>query len=361
MAVARIRQHPLKAGLGTPNLASGGQVSLTEETFDFGEVELRQSGKHSFVVSNRGSKTLVLNPGSSSCTCTVSEIKDGEVPPGKSTSVQVSWRPKVAGPFRQSVTVLTSDPARPEIVFSVKGECTRSVYAEPDELAFGQISGTEPASREVRILSRLPDRPVKIESHSMSDAGSESYFQVDEEPLSPEELHKHKGVASGVLVRITIKPGLPLGSFQQRITLSTNDRADRDVVVPVFGSVGEISIVGPGWSSERGLLDIGSVDGRNDTRRRLILLVRGSNAKEMRFKVTRVEPDFLKVTLGKTAVADSGVVSQTDLLVEIPARKLPAKFTGADNGKLGEILLEATHSHVRSLRIRVRFAVVGQT
>ena len=58
------------------------------------------------------------------------------------------------------------------------------------------------------------------------------------------------------------------------------------------------------------MLDIGTVDGRSATQRKLVVLARGSNAKEMKFKVASVEPDFLKVKLGKTNAEDTGELSK---------------------------------------------------
>ena len=204
-------------------------------------------------------------------------------------------------------------------------------------------SRAKPASSAICPINRS-----RFKGTTLSDPSLERFFQVDDVPLAADELRKQKGVTSGVLVRVTVKPGLPLGRFQQTILLSTNLTADPEVDLPLFGSVGEVSLVGPGWSSETGVLDIGAVDGRSVTQRRLIVLARGPNAKEMKFKVASVEPDFLKVKLGKTTVEDTGLLSQTELLIEIPAsktlgKKAPANYLGGENGKLGEILLETTH------------------
>ena len=144
-------------------------------------------------------------------------------------------------------------------------------------------------------------------------------------PLAADELRKHKGVTSGVLVRVTVKPGLPLGRFQQRILLSTNLTAAPEVDLPLFGTVGEVSLVGPGWSSETGVLDIGAVDGRSVTQRRLVVLARGPNAKEMKFRVASVEPDFLKVKLGKTTVADTGDAFTNRIVDRNPRKQDPRK------------------------------------
>ena len=366
-AVVQIRQHPWIGGFGSPPPVGGGQVSVDQDEFNFGKMDSSEDGKHEFVITNLGDKTLTLNRGSSSCSCTVSEIQDGELAPGQSTKVLLSWRSKGRiGPFQQSVTVITNDPHRPEVSLTVKGEYTQHLYANPDELTFGQIAGTEHVTQEARIFCTLPNQQIKIQSYQMSDPDLQKFFQVDNVPLSADEVRKEKGATSGVLVRVTVKPGLPLGRFQQRILFSTNLAAAAEVDLPLFGSVGEVSLVGPGWSSETGVLDIGTVDGRSVTQRQLIVLARGPNAKDMKFEVASVEPEFLKVKLGKTTVADTGTLSQTELLIEIPeskilGKKTPANYMGGETEKLGEILLETIHPQVHSLRIRVRFAVAGGT
>jgi len=295
----------------------------------------------------------------------LSKVSDNELAPGKSTTVLVTWRSKGRiGPFQQQVTINTSDPIRPVVTLTIKGEYTQAVYADPDELTFGHIAGNEPISQETRIYCSLPDQQIIIQGHQMSDLSLEKFFQVDISPLGDNELHKKKGVTSGVLVRVTVKPGLPLGPFQQRILLSTNVTEYSEVDLPVFGSVGEVTLIGVGWSSETGILEIGEIDGRSAMQRRLIVLARGPDAKDMKFKVTSIEPDFLKATLGKTTLLDKGAISQTELFIEIPeskilGKKAPANYMGAEDGKLDEILLETVHPPLRSLRIRVRFAVMG--
>ncbi len=366
-AMLKIRQHPWQGGLGTPPSPGSGQVIVDQDVFDFGKMDSSEKGTHEFVFANQGDQILILNLGSTSCACTVSEIKDSELAPGQSTKVLVSWRSKGhIGPFQQSVTILTSDERRPEVALTIKGEYTRSAYADPDELTFGQIAGTEPVTQEARIFCNLPNQQIKIQNYEMSDRSLEKFFQVDYVPLSAAELRKQKGVTSGVLVRVTAKPGLPLGRFQQRILFSTNVATAAEVDIPLFGSVGEVSLVGPGWSTETGVLDIGAVDGRSVTQRKLVILARGPKAKEMKFRIASVEPDFLKVELGKTTVLDPGALYQTELMIEIPeskalGKKAPADYMGGENGKLGEILLETIHPPVYSLRIHVRFKAEGRT
>ncbi len=234
-------------------------MSVDQEEFDFGQMDYREKGSHEFVFTNRGDETLTLNPGTPTCSCTISEIKDNELAPGQSTKVLVSWHSKhLAGPFHHSVSIFTSDSLRPEVPLTIKGEYTQPVSADPDELTFGQIAGNKPVTRETRILCNLPDQQIKIQGHHLSDPSLERFFQVDDVPLPADELRKKKGVTSGVLVRVTVKPGLPLGRFPPTILLNTNLTEDSEVDLSLSGSVGDVFLVGPGWSSETGVLDIGA-------------------------------------------------------------------------------------------------------
>ena len=75
--VWKIRQHPWVGGIGTPLSNGSGQVAVAEEEFDFGKMDAHENhgeGKHEFTFTNRGDKTLTLSRGSTSCSCTVSEI-----------------------------------------------------------------------------------------------------------------------------------------------------------------------------------------------------------------------------------------------------------------------------------------------
>jgi len=346
-----------------PPIASGGQVSAEEREFNFGKMDFREHGSHEFTVTNHGSQNLTLNPGTTSCGCTVSKITDGELAPGQSTTVVVSWQAKKhIGAFKQSVTIVTSDPKTPEITFTIKGEYTRPVYADPDELNFGQIAGNESVTRETRVLCNLPDQPLEIKDYQISDESLKNSLQVDFIPMGADELDQYRGVKSGVLVRVTAKPGLPLGRFQPRILLYTNVPGLSEVDVPLSGVVGEVSIAGSGWSNETGVLDIGTVDGSSNTKRTLVLIARGAHAKDVKFKVQSVEPDFLKVKL--TPLMGKETLSQTEMVIEIPdsktlGKRAPVKYLGSDNGNFGEILLDTYYPEPHSLRIRVRFAVGG--
>jgi hypothetical protein len=91
----------------------------------------------------------------------------------------------------------------------------------------------------------------------------------------------------------------------------------------------------------------------------LTLLVRGAHSNEVKFRLSRVFPDVLKVTLGETKPIGSLAATQTALIIHIPKGSPPLDYLGPEHDKLGQIVLETGHPQMPKLPIFVRFAVVG--
>jgi hypothetical protein len=337
----------------------GAKVEVDADSFDFGEMDSSKDGSHDFKFTNKGSTPLMLTRGASTCRCTVGEIADAVVQPGQSTTVKITWKSKhYAGPFKQSVTINTNDPNRREVILTITGEYTEPIHFEADELNFGQIVGDEPVTREARIFSKLSNLSQKILSHKLSEPDSEKYFQIDIQPLPEEEVKKARGMTSGVAIKVTVKPGLPPGSFGQTILMQTNIAVMPELRLELSGSMGkDVSIVGNGWDDQLGVLRIGPVKLGTSVQRQLQILARGSNAKNVRYNVVHVEPDFLKVKLGEPETLEGSRLSRTTLTIEIPPQTAPAKFMGDQGDKPAEIDIDTTSPEVHQLRIRVRFAV----
>ena len=198
-----------------------------------------------------------------------------------------------------------------EVTFTIRGEYTQAVYVDPDEISFNQVSATDPVYQEARIFCNLPKQKIEIKGHELSDPSLQKFFRVDCSPLGIDDLRRKEGATSGVLVRVTVKPGLPLGRFQERILLSTNLEKYSQVELPVFGSVGEITLVGAGWSSETGILGPRLGRSPKGNRTGTHRPARGKDAKDMTLKVAGVEPNFSKAKLGKTTIYDGGQLTKT--------------------------------------------------
>ena len=176
--------------------------------------------------------------------------------------------------------------------------------------------------------------------------------------LTADQVAAEEDARSGFLLRVTLKPGLPLGPFRQQIDLKTNLDSAPTVEVPVEGTIaGDISVIGPGWDGRKGVLEFAAVAGSDGAQRRLMLVVRGPHRKRTKFKPVRIVPECVKVDLGKTTAINNGALTQTPLTIRIPAGSPPGNYLGPPQGEVGQIIIDTNHPQQPQLRILVSFAV----
>jgi hypothetical protein len=338
------------------------RVRLEEDTYDFGIMDSNSKGLYEFVFTNVGGSPLELRKGPTSCKCTATVLEEGMVPPGESTAVVVEWTAKeYPGEFTQTAEIETNDPNRPHVTLTIKGRVTVAVKSVPSPLILTGVAAGEPKTGNVRVFGFLP-RSLEITGHEFSKPDIAGYFEVTSRPLSADELaaEKEEEATSGCLVEVTVKPGLPVGTFRQTITLKTSYPESPTIELPVQGNIGsEISIVGRGWSEQSGILSLGSVRSQEGGKRRLFIRAGGPDSTEVTYKLVETYPDLLKVTVGETTHTEDGKIALTPLIIEIPKGSRPANHMGLDEEELGRIILETSHPKARQLRMLVRFAVEG--
>jgi hypothetical protein len=370
-AVVRLERTPWNGSIAVPKKESQAakptglrpKVSVDDETHDFGALDSHSTGRHTFVFRNVGDDILTLIKGDTTCKCTASllggESGRGELAPGKSTEVTLEWKGKgFAGPFHQSATIHTNDPDRPRVTLTITGRILTAVRTVPAELVLSGISAGESATGEVKLYG-FYEKPLKITGHEFSDPSTADKFDVAFEPLSADEVAKEQDARNGHRVQVTVKPGLPPGAFEQRITLKTDSSDAPTVEIPVRGTISsEISIIGPGWNEEQQVLSLGTNSGQADVERTMRILIRGSERKEVVIEPVEVKPELLEVSLGKPTEWQGGQVVQVPLTVRIPKGGGLANYLGPERSQMGSILLKTSHPKVPQLRIYVRFAVV---
>ena len=97
------------------------QENTDANTWDFGRVKEGEVLRHIFVLKNESKKILKINDVSTSCGCTVSEVKKKVLRPKESTSINVTFNSK--GYFamvQQSVYLFTDSLDNPVIRFIIK-------------------------------------------------------------------------------------------------------------------------------------------------------------------------------------------------------------------------------------------------
>jgi hypothetical protein len=117
-----------RQGAGNPSEARVASVASDASTaqpdrWDFGDVKTGSILEHEFVITNDSAKDLAIKDTTTSCGCTVSEIKNKLLKPGESTTVLIKLDTKgYTGDLQQFVYVNTDSMDRPIIRLTVKAK-----------------------------------------------------------------------------------------------------------------------------------------------------------------------------------------------------------------------------------------------
>ena len=172
------------------------------------------------------------------------------------------------------------------------------------EISFGGLGGSRRTDDARRCaFFRIRGDDLTASNPKCSDEGIAKYFDVKLEKLPAAELAKETGAKSGCLLKISVKPGLPAGAFEQRIHVDLNAPERPEAEIKVDGKVnGPLEISGSGnWDAERGILMLGPIHSQEGAKAQLFVIVRG----ELR--------DRVEAVAGNRVARDvEGVVGRTD-------------------------------------------------
>jgi len=335
------------------------QVTADSATHNFGVMDSRSKKSHEFVLTNRGTAAASLVKGPTSCRCTVFELEKTTLDPGESTKATMEWHAKNSrGPFRQTAMVQVTGGEPPEIVLTIEGRVLNAVKLDPEEWAINIGAGTGIA--QDLALFTFSQEPIKVLKHEVLEAETAAFFDVKIAPMPPERVAAEPEAKGGCLIRVSVKPGLPLGPFRQRIRVTTDFKDAPEVEIPIWGKVvSELSITGVGtkYDEGTGVFMVGVVESREGAERQLLVLARGNDRKDLKLKVGEVVPDWLKVEIGPPREILGGNVVQYPVTIRIPKGSRPAQHLGPEKESMGKVTLETSHPVAPKLPIYVRFAV----
>jgi hypothetical protein len=350
-----------------PSNADAAEADVPETRHDFGTVGAGGKGSHEFVIHNRGNATLTLTRGATSCSCTVSDFDstDGgdeggrkEVPPDGSTRLRLTWKGKGAGgPFRQQATVFTNDPRRPEIAFVIEGTVVPTWKAVPDRLVLSKLSASSGEQASLRIFT-YGTAPPTFEQFEATDPETAQFFSLSTAPLDAAEIAAETGATGGVLLKVGVLPGLPLGQLRQTLRATVRIPEEIQLEVPVEGTVGgDLALAGGGWDSSRQALLLGSVSGRKGSRTQVFLMAKGPHRSSVKPAVGEVVPASLVVEVGEGVPVGSGGTVRIPISISIPPGSPPANHRCSPQAPAGRIVLETGHPDTPTLTIPVCVAI----
>ena len=335
---------------------------LGDAIFNFGSMERHSKRQHTFQLRSVGVSDLTLEPGRTTCKCTVSKVSNRTVPTGQVSEITVEWTaqtPSRDPDFLQVVDVKTNDPDHKTVQFKIQGYVTETVRVLPEELAIGNVSSNTGSAAEFRLYGFRSDR-IDILETTWEFPETAAYFDVSYEPLATEEVKKEKGATCGLLAKLTIKSGLPVGPIDQTIRIKANVDKEAVVELPIRGrTMSDIRIASsPKFDSNSNVLLFGALKQTDAVKAVLRLSVSGLHRHETHLSVGQVRPsDHLKVEIGPPRELNNGKVVQFLVTIEIPAGQSPVNCMGAENAELGLVVLETTHPQTKQVPIHVKFSV----
>lgn len=311
-------------------------VLVGEQTYEFGTLPQRHTGKKSWTVKNEGKGDLKLHMIRSTCSCTLAKFKDGKdaiVKPGETSDITLEFETRDNnGEYKKGAEIGTNDPANPSFSLYVHGKVYPALFFYPSNraVAMGSIS-TDKDDHIAQIGIYSKDRPdVKILQATSSKPAD---IIVKTEPLSSEECKSLK-TEKGVKLTVNVKSTLPLGEFREDVVLTTDHPSEPEVHIPVTGRMsGPVNVL-----PERLLWR--QVDGKAGGQKTMTLSVRGQ--RETKIELVKA-PKNIKVEIGPHDPPRKGMYQLT---VIVPPG------TPADDIE-DEIVLKTDHAKAERLIVPV--------
>lgn len=366
-APSQIFVAPAKTASEAPPISPTGpypKVEVSETVFKFGRMDVGDERSHAFTIRNTGEAPLVLKQGPTTCQCTVSNVEKGELAPGESATVTLTWKPTVqAEKFHKSGHILTNDPERKDIEFSLIGMVAPRLLVSPmKEWTTPNILPDQPTVIFGMISSPVVD---KFDITGVEVVGDFPYVSTEVTPLEKSKLDSLKAIC-GYQIQVTIKPEMPIGTFTCPLKIKTDvpsRKADGSLGEPMAVEIlvtgqrhGPLRIVGSEWDEDSMSVYLSGFDAAEGKTVILKALVQGTFEDELKF----VEPSecpaapALKVSLERDETAKSGH-HWYRLRFEYPPGAPRASFR---EGNPAIVRLRTNHPGASTIEIRAYFTAI---
>jgi hypothetical protein len=353
------------------------KVNFEETDHDFGTKPRFSKGSHRFVVTNTGEAELKLKTGRTTCQCTLGELGQSTIAPGESTTIELSWEIKQAGPgFMHSARIHTNDPENPAQDLNVKGFIGVDLAVWPeDRWSLGSMKVDGQAAFDGYVYSQMsgnlevtkvectqPGLTFEIEPVT-TDGLAELKSRLMAETAPPPDPHgddvqpKAPDIKAAIQIKVTADNQIPAGQFSIPVTIHTNLKETPTIAFAVSGvRPGPYQLFPlPGTIYQHGamLIDAGAVSASKEHTAGVLVICRGFN-EELKLTEVVTDPSWLKVEL-EPAPGD-GDVRRYRLLLKFPTG-LPSVFRTTANPAM--LKLRTNHPDAEFLNLKAAFVVEG--
>ena len=201
---------------------------------DFGAVPAESKQEHIFEFTNTTPDTLELVGVKASCGCTKPTILTRTVAPGEKAQVLAQFQTKTfRGEKKATVTVSLNRNGQyseyGEVQFSVQGKIRKDVVLIPGEVDFATLSKSGSQSAQQVLKMKYAGSPLW---QILDVKSSNDHLKVDVREIAREQTGR---VVYELVVKIDGE--MPVGSFEDELTIITNDRKTSKMPISVCGRI----------------------------------------------------------------------------------------------------------------------------
>lgn len=210
-----------------PQTATANQptIQTNEVLFDFGYAQHQQTITHIFKLKNVGNQPLEIHEIDSSCACTAALLSEKTILPAETAEIEVKFNTQYRrGRRTATVKVHTNDIDTPVVYFTITGVIAGLARVVPNNLHLKNIGNQEEIQKTIEIYD-AGDGRLKVKGVESSSPYIKTRVR---------HIHKDSLVAK---IIVTVKPGLPLGELEEKLTILTEGYRYPHVEVLVKGRI----------------------------------------------------------------------------------------------------------------------------
>lgn len=189
------------------------RVAFQSVAHDFGRISDDRNVRTTFGFTNNGPGTLNILDIRTTCGCTVPELAKNEYAPGESGEITVVFNPNNRrGHQDRYVTVMTNDPASPNVALRVQADVQPLIEVEPMLAQFGEVRRGDSSA----VLIELAGRYEQFElTHATVTRGE----GVSVEVLPTEDVDEESGVVRRSGLMISLDAEQSIGRLFAQVTV----------------------------------------------------------------------------------------------------------------------------------------------
>jgi hypothetical protein len=209
-----------------PGPAAAPRIEVSQTMWNFGELwQGLPRPSVEIEICNKGDAPLTMEI-KSTCGCTYASKPKNPLGPGECDRLKITYDSVgKRGPAKQTITIVTNDPRRPNVAIEVRGNVKPLYLFRPiKNVSFGKLWSTSSETRSIQIRNEYTE-PINLELKADQDFGP---FEVEMETLSSGQRYR-------VVART--KPPLTVGTHVRPIEIETGLERMPSFQIQVYGTV----------------------------------------------------------------------------------------------------------------------------